>query len=370
MNRTKKQLQSIKDQRQPEIDIKKYNEALLQNKELKDKNAELQEELVEKETQYTYNQNVYEKKLAKKNATIASLEKNIEEMKQEAESKYCTYKEEMAKKVDTAIKLNQKDLSTYQTKLEELKEKKDKEKEKRKQYQNQYKELSLKYKSILLKYDQKLEEDKTRFSMLEHEIDRPISSICDRFHYELTSKIQFSTDQIDILSLLIAQYTNQFMEYDKLLKLSSKSKELIKQKNDALNEYMQLNSEWKERTEKIEEENMLMGEELKDVTSENKKIKALTRKIIQQRNDTEIFFIESLDEVKKELYYRKKESEKRGNFFPTLKKFYDTEDEHVDIKNLHPEIKEKVIRKLFEKINQTYDPQNYKEIQEIISIDF
>ena len=48
-------------------------------------------------------------------------------------------------------------------------------------------------------------------------------------------------------------------------------------------------------------------DENKYVNNENKKMKAITRQIIEQRNETEIYFIEALDEVKRELFIKKKE---------------------------------------------------------------
>ena len=114
--------------------------------------------------------------------------------------------------------------------------------------------------------------------------------------------------------------------------------------------------------------NELMDEN-KYVNNENKKMKAITRQIIEQRNETEIYFIEALDEVKRELFIKKKEIAKRGNFFPTLKKNYEKKDMKVDIKNLSPEMKEKILRKLFSKINEGYNPNRYKELNDIMAAD-
>ena len=41
----------------------------------------------------------------------------------------------------------------------------------------------------------------------------------------------------------------------------------------------------------------------------------------------------------------------------------------VDIKNLSPEMKEKILRKLFSKINEGYNPNRYKELNDIMAAD-
>ena len=112
-----------------------------------------------------------------------------------------------------------------------------------------------------------------------------------------------------------------------------------------------------------------LNQELEYVTMENKRLKAITRKIIEQRNETEIFFLDALDDVKKELYLQKKEDVKRGHFFPTLKKNYEGNHMRVDIRSLSPEMREKILRNLFEKINKGHEPSNYKELNNIMSMD-
>ena len=82
-----------------------------------------------------------------------------------------------------------------------------------------------------------------------------------------------------------------------------------------------------------------------------------------------IFFLDALDSVKKELYYKKKEDSKRGHFFPTLKRNYEGNNLRVDIRALTPEMREKILRNLFEKINEGHDPESYKELNNIMSMD-
>lgn len=101
---------------------------------------------------------------------------------------------------------------------------------------------------------------------------------------------------------------------------------------------------------------------------ENRKLRALSQMIIDQRSEVEQFFIESLEEVKIEMFKRKKEEERKKNMFPSLRKKYQERihSEKVDIKDLTPEEKEKVLRSLFSKINQNFKPKSYKDVQDRI----
>ena len=41
----------------------------------------------------------------------------------------------------------------------------------------------------------------------------------------------------------------------------------------------------------------------------------------------------------------------------------------VDIRAFSPEMREKILRNLFEKINEGHEPSNYKELNNIMAID-
>ena len=76
--------------------------------------------------------------------------------------------------------------------------------------------------------------------------------------------------------------------------------------------------------------------------------------------------MDALNEAKKDLYKIKKEKDKRGCFFPTLKNYYEKTHIKVDIRELTPEMREKILRNLFEKINRGYNEKNYKELSNIM----
>lgn len=108
---------------------------------------------------------------------------------------------------------------------------------------------------------------------------------------------------------------------------------------------------------------------LKIKSDENSELRSLSQMILDQRSEIEQFFIESLEEAKAECYKRKKEAERKGNYFPNLSRKYDEKvasgAKKLDIKDLSPEDKEKVLRLLFAKINENYKPKSYKNVEVI-----
>ena len=113
-------------------------------------------------------------------------------------------------------------------------------------------------------------------------------------------------------------------------------------------------------------------------TQELKKIKALAQAIVEQRNDVERFFLEALDAVKTEIKTKRAEEYKQAKFeyqrqlrelalgsrLPTLNAGTggDTMDSHaplpprgkVDLSDLGPEDRERVLRLLFAKIKAAH----------------
>ena len=153
----------------------------------------------------------------------------------------------------------------------------------------------------------------------------------------------------------VNQKYNLFIMNDEKKIFEDDIKELIKRYDDKL----------------IEDQNEInsLNEELHYLNQENKKLKTLTKEIIEARNETEIFFLDALNEVKKDLYKLKKEKDKIGSFFPTLKKNYEINSVKVDIRALTPEMRERILRNLFEKINKGYEETKYQELNNIMSAD-
>ena len=158
----------------------------------------------------------------------------------------------------------------------------------------------------------------------------------------------------------------------KIKEIYKKYNSLIKDKtNDILeNEIKQYINDLNIQIESSLNELNSLNEEMSSIKDENKKLKMLSREIIEARSDTELFFIDVLNDAKKDLYKQKKEKIRGFSFFPKLKNFYDKGDEiKVDIRELTPEMREKILRNLFEKINRSHNENNFLELNYMINGD-
>ena len=222
--------------------------------------------------------------------------------------------------------------------------------------------------------------EKAENAKKEHEIE--INNLKKKY----ISQIKELTNENLKLKNKIEELTMKSDEDDeKINELEEKNKKLIEETNEINKKYnlFIINDEKNVFEEDIkdlikkyddkltEDQNEInsLNEEMLYLNQENKKLKFLTKEIIEARNETEIFFLEALNEVKRDLYKIKKEKDKRGSFFPTLKKNYETNLVKVDIRTLTPEMRERVLRNLFEKINKGYDESKFRELNNIMAVD-
>ena len=271
--------------------------------------------------------------------TISELQQKIDELTLELTEQ----EQQFTKNLKTINKqLNEKNIviSNLELQIEQLKQ----------QHVSEMEEFKT---SLLLKFNKSLNAHNRETEILKNEIN------------EMKEKAQLKKIKKHNLKEKCNKLENDYNDiYDKLTSILNDKVE------DSIEENAkQLINELKERV--INQNKMIM--ELKDevgfVNVENKKLKNLTKTIIEQRNETEIFFLDALDEVKKEMFMKRKEREKRGCFFPTLKKNYESYNIKVDIKSLEPEVREKILRNLFTKINETYNPDKFKQLNDIMAID-
>ena len=201
----------------------------------------------------------------------------------------------------------------------------------------------------------------------------------------LLDEIKQLQKQVNKLSNMNSELSLQNSEYEKIIKnLENKNKEnilKIKQMNKNLysliqektidileNEIKQYINDLNIQIESSLNELNSLNEEMSFLKEENKKLKTLSNEIIQARNETEIFFLDVLNDAKIDLYKQKKDKIRKFSFFPRLKNFYEKENEiKVDIKELSPEMREKILRNLFEKINEGYNEKKYRELNYIMN---
>ena len=243
----------------------------------------------------------------------------------------------------------------------------------------------------------KLDEKNNEINKLKTELEKEKirkKSLYENIYNE--SKNNFMDDikqlqkQVEKLTSINTELSEQNLEYEKKIEnLESKNKnnifklqemkkkydELMKEKTNDLieDEIKQYINELNSQIDSRQNELNSLNEEMNYLNEENKRLKFLTKEIIEARNETEIFFLEVLNDAKMELYKQKKEKIKRDCFFPKLKNFYEekygSEDIKVDIRELTPELRETILRNLFQKINEGYNEKNFKELMYIMDED-
>ena len=238
----------------------------------------------------------------------------------------------------------------------------------------------------------KLEEKENQINNLRSELVKEKTRKQNLFQNEynenknnLLDEIKQLQKQVDRLSNMNSELSLQNSEYEKIIKnLENKNKEnilKIKQMNKNLysliqektidileNEIKQYINDLNIQIESSLNELNSLNEEMSFLKEENKKLKMLSNEIIQARNETEIFFLDVLNDAKIDLYKQKKDKIRKFSFFPRLKNFYEKENEiKVDIKELSPEMREKILRNLFEKINEGYNEKKYRELNYIMN---
>ena len=260
----------------------------------------------------------------------------IEEIKKELEKNENTfiYNQKIMQK-----KLEEKDKEIIFLKNELMKEKNNKQNE----YDKIIKENNLNFVNTINQYKKELESLQNKNQELNEqnfENEKIIQNLENK-NRENISKINEISQKYN---LLIEEKANNIIEED----LKKYMEDLNQKINEQQNEIYNLN------------------DEITYINQENRRLKYLTKEIIEARNETEIFFLDALNEAKKDLYKIKKEKDKRGCFFPTLKNYYEKTHIKVDIRELTPEMREKILRNLFEKINRGYNEKNYKELSNIM----
>ena len=263
----------------------------------------------------------------------------IEEIKKELEKNENTfiYNQKIMQK-----KLEEKENEINILKNELVKEKNNKSKE----YENILKENNNKYINDIKEYKKEIESLKNKNQeLIEHNFEK------EKNLQNLESQ---NRDNISKLNDINQKYN---------LLIQEKAKNIM---DDDMKHYI---DELNQRINQQQDDINTMNEEIIYLNQENRRLKFLTREIIQARNETEIFFLDALNEAKKDLYKLQKEKGKRGCFFPTLKNYYDINNPKVDIRELTPEMRERILRNLFEKINKGYVEKNFRELSNIMQAD-
>lgn len=168
--------------------------------------------------------------------------------------------------------------------------------------------------------------------------------------------------------------------------VESKTRIIEKIKDEYQKQVDELNEKCTLLINESDEEIKRLQNALSIKTKELEELKAISQQAIKQRSEIELFFIDSLKEVKKEiLAQRKRENDRKNNaIFPylnvsssynssgntnTTKKddsIYVTSLKKVDIKDMDPESKEKILRALLNKINEGKQSKNFLKLKQLL----
>ena len=176
-------------------------------------------------------------------------------------------------------------------------------------------------------------------------------------------------------------------------KKTEKLNEELAEKNKMIdlvkNEYQKQVDLINDKYSQILNENSLEIENLKNqIEDRNKRIllaQQNSKEVINSRSELELFFIDQLKECRKEIIKkRKKENDKKNCYLPYLNKssnlesknnntnnnstitqddIYITSMKKVDIKDMDPELKEKLLRNLLIKFNEGGIDKGFKKLR-------
>lgn len=166
-----------------------------------------------------------------------------------------------------------------------------------------------------------------------------------------------------------------------LEEIEEKNKIIDEMKNDYTKYIEMINDKFTEIITSNEEEIQQLRVELEIKTKKLYNLEQSSKNAINQRSELELFFIEQLNECKKEIIKKKKiEANQKKLLFPFLNQsanssninnststkdesIYLTSVKKVDIKDIDPEYKEKILRELFNKVNEG-GAKGFKKLRE------
>ena len=233
-----------------------------------------------------------------------------------------------------------------------------------------YRKLKIKFENKIqecLEYKEKNEKlnEKNKIFRISMDNNDDIINECAKIQVETKKKNKNLQEEIEtkdkIIENIKAQYKKQFED------LNDKFTKIVQ------DEDLQINS---------------LKNELAHKDKELNEIKNLCKEYINNRSDIELFFMEQLKLARLEIIKkRKNEIERRKNFFPYLNmnnlsyngfnesnnkdkddSIFVTNIKKVDIKDMDPESKQKILRNLFNKLNEGKATKNYAQLRRIINI--
>ena len=380
-----------------DFDHIKNTEKLNNNLNEKQKeNAYLNEEIREiKDEKESFEKNLrenfdkkYEEVQEEKKISIENITEEMKLLKEDLE--YATAEKndliEKVKKLETEIErlnhVNNITIQNYENKIKDLNNKHhNKIKNTTEKFENFLKnnqelldnDLYTVYRNLKLKFEQKLKEcvdykkqntileEKNREFKLDMDNNEDIINECAREQLETKKKTLKLQEELNNKNNIIQMMKNDYQKQVEII--NNKFSQILK-------------------------ENALQIENLKnEIEDKNKKIAIAqqnSKEVINSRSELELFFIDQLKECRKEIIKkRKREFDKKNCYLPYLNKngstesrinnnsstftqddsIYVTSVRKVDIKDMDPESKEKLLRSLLIKLNEGGIAKGFKKLR-------
>lgn len=385
---------------------KKLNEDKTRFEKLLLENTQLQLELKQRESDAVKSIIAYNMKFEEQQLQLKNFEKqnnqyklDIETIREETTQIYTNKIDQIKEDFDKKINLLIVEVSSEKERAEEYRNKKNEYKTDSIELKKERDRLNETLISTIKKYEDLIKNQKrdyetqiTQFKLREDEYIKQKESLSENEIYEVYKDLK-KTFEKNLYELREFKETNnKITDENKIFKLSLDTsdgilKECAKiqlQKQKIINQYKE-NLEYKssqllmikdnheeqvkDLSDKFNEMINNLNKELNHyknktemLLSENKKLKQLSQIILDQRNEVEIYFLESLEEIKLEIYKKKKGEQKKKSLFPSLGKKYEVKSEAISkftVKDLTAEDKEKMLKILFSKINENRKCKSY-----------
>ena len=385
---------------------KKLNEDKTRFEKLIFENTQLQLEIKQRESDAVKSIIAYNMKFEEQQIQLKNFEKqnsqyklDIETIREETTQIYTNKIAQIKEDFDKKINLLVVEVSSEKERAEEYRNKKNEYKTESIELKKERDRLNETLISTIKKYEDLIRDQKrdyesqiTQFRIREDEYIKQKESLSENEIYDVYKDLK-KTFEKNLYELREFKETNnKITDENKIFKLSLDTsdgilKECAKiqlQKQKIINQYKD-NLEYKSTQLSMIKDNH--EEQIKDLTdkfneiinnlnkelnhyknktemllSENKKLKQLSQIILDQRNEVEIYFLESLEEIKLEIYKKKKGEQKKKSLFPSLGKKYEIKNEAISkftVKDLTAEDKEKMLKILFNKINENRKCKSY-----------
>ena len=378
------------------LDHIKNTEKLVNNlNEKQRENAYLNEEIREiKDEKESFEKNLkenfqkkYEEVQEEKKNAIEKITEEMNLLKDDLEDATDEKKEliEKVKKLETEIQrlnlVNNITIQNYENKIKDLNNK----------HHNKIKNTTEKFENFLKNNQELLDNDLyTVYRNLKLKFEQKLKECVD--YKKQNTKLEernreYKLDMDNNEDIINECAKEQLETKKKTLKLQ----EELQNKNKIIelmkNEYQKQVDIINNKFSQILQENALQIENLKnEIEEKNKKIviaQQNCKEVINSRSELELFFIDQLKEVRKEIIKkRKREFDKKNCYLPYLNKNGSTESRNnnsstitqddsiyvtsvrkVDIKDMDPESKEKLLRSLLIKLNEGGIAKGFKKLR-------